>query len=410
MQEKELIPHLFRTEYSKLVAVLCKVFGLTHIELAEDIVSDTFLLASESWEKNGIPDKQLAWLYTVAKNRTRDYLRRNKTLQEKILPNLREDQEESYEIGLDMSEQNIQDSMLRMIFAVCHPRLSKENQVILSLRILCGFGIEEIAHALLAQKASINKRLYRAKKSLRDEKVDLVFPTGDISERLDSVLTSLYLLFNEGYYSNSGAENFPIKKDLCLEAMRLVLLLLQHKGTARPQVFALLALMCFQASRLEARRGSSGELLLYEEQNRSLWNQELIQKGEDYLNLSSGGDNLSKYHLEAAIAYWHTVESDEEKWENILQLYNYLLQLEYSPITALNRTYALAKANKPEEALKLAKKLEVPQKHLYHALLGDLYIMCGDKKEGKAQWEMAFSLAKSQEEKNLIMRKIQSLN
>jgi len=166
MQEQELIPHLFRTEYSKLVAVLCKVFGLTHIELAEDIVSDTFLLASETWGKKGIPDNQIAWLYTVAKNRTRDHLRRHKNLQEKILPNLRESREESYEIKLDMSEENIQDSLLRMLFAICHPKLTKENQIILALRILCGFGIEEIARALLSQKGTINKRLYRAKKSM----------------------------------------------------------------------------------------------------------------------------------------------------------------------------------------------------------------------------------------------------
>lgn len=409
MQEKELIPHLFRTEYSKLVAVLCKVFGLTHIELAEDIVSDTFLLASETWGKKGIPDNQLAWLYTVAKNRTRDHLRRSKSLQEKVLPKLKEGQESSYEIELDMSAQNIQDSLLRMLFAICHPKLSKEYQIILALRILCGFGIEEIAQALLAQKATINKRLYRAKKSLQEEKPSFSFPSGDLRERLDTILTTLYLLFNEGYYSNSGAENFPIKKDLCLEAMRLVLLLLQNRSTALPEVYALLALMCFQASRLEARRGSQGELLLYEEQNRARWNQDLIQKGEQYLNLSSGGDKLDKYHLEAAIAYWHTVESDNEKWENILQLYNYLLQIEYSPITALNRTYALAKANKPEEALKLALKLEVPQKHLYHSLLGDLYAMCGDPHEGKAQLQMALSLAKSREEQDLIKRKIQNL-
>jgi len=160
MTTSELIPNLFRTEYSKLVAVLCKAFGLSNIQVAEDIVSDTFLQATTTWKLKGIPENQIGWLYTVAKNKTRDYLRREKLRIEKIEPNLKHQQEKSYDIELDLSKENISDSQLRMIFAVCHPSIKKESQIILALRVLCGFGIPEIAAALLSNKETTNKRLY----------------------------------------------------------------------------------------------------------------------------------------------------------------------------------------------------------------------------------------------------------
>lgn len=410
MQDEILISELFRTEYSKLIAVLCKVFGLPEMEIAEDIVGDTFLLASQTWGKKGIPDKPVAWLYTVAKNRTRDYLRRDQNLREKVIPQLQSNQQASSEIPVDLSDQNIQDSQLRMLFAICHPEISQKNQIILALRILCGFGVEAIAAALLSNKASINKNLYRAKKSLREDKISLEFPLEEaLPPRLENVLTTLYLLFNEGYYSASSDGKGKIRKDLCLEAMRLVLLLLNHKTSQKPEVYALMALMCFQASRIEARSGKNGELILYEDQNRELWNRELIEKGEFYLNLSSEGNDLSKYHLEAAIAYWHTVEDDAEKWENILQLYNYLLQLNYSPIAALNRTYALAKARNVKQAIEEGKKLNLQGHVLYHSLMGDLFRMDAESKSANREWKLALSYAKNEEEKRLILRKIEKL-
>ncbi|MEM6806853.1 MAG: DUF6596 domain-containing protein, partial [Bacteroidota bacterium] len=171
----------------------------------------------------------------------------------------------------------------------------------------------------------------------------------------------------------------------------------------------LMALMCFQASRLEARKGEQGELILYEDQNRALWNRDLIEKGEYYLNLSSGGDTLSKYHLEAAIAYWHTVEDDIEKWENILQLYNYLLQVNYSPVAALNRTYALAKARSVKQAIEEGKKLQLQGKVLYHALMGDLFRMDTNLTSANHEWELALSCSKNEEERRLIQEKIKKL-
>ena len=201
MQEKELIPQLFKTEYRKIISVLCKLFGIVHIEIAEDIANDTFLLASETWGLKGIPKNPKAWLYTVAKNKTKDYFKRTKIFNEKVAVELKNTQSHSRELELDLSKENINDSQLQMLFAVCNPINSNESQIALALRILCGFGVDEIANALLSTKDTINKRLYRAKSTLRENNVDLSFPSNlDLEKRLDNVLSILYLLFNEGYY------------------------------------------------------------------------------------------------------------------------------------------------------------------------------------------------------------------
>ncbi|MEM9885540.1 MAG: sigma-70 family RNA polymerase sigma factor [Bacteroidota bacterium] len=402
------LTQLFRTEYSKLVAVLCKSFGLTNIQLAEDIVSDTFIAAAETWGKKGLPHNQVAWLYTVAKNKTRDHMRRNKVFKEKVQVDVQRSTPESTEIALDFSTQNIQDSQLQMLFAVCHPSISEEAQIGLALRILCGFGIDEIADAFLSNKQTINKRLFRAKEKLRKGNVPIEFPKQtELPLRLETVLRTLYLLFNEGYYSISS--NKSLRKDFCLEAMRLTYLLTQYATTDQPKVSALLSLMCFHASRFDARLDDSGAFVLYEDQNTSLWDTALKEKGELYLNRSSTGDTLSKYHLEAAIAFWHTEKEDsDEKWDNILQLYNYLLQVEYSPVAALNRTYALAKTNNRTKAIVEAQKINLQKHHLYHCLLAELY---GKEDTAKAlmHLEKALRLAKSEGDKRLIERKIATL-
>jgi RNA polymerase sigma factor (sigma-70 family) len=404
----ELIPHLFRTEYSKITAVLAKLFGFEHIEVAEDIASDTFLLAAETWGMKGLPENPVAWLYVVAKNRAKDHLKRNAVFSEKITAELQRSNTEIHEIEIDLSERNIVDSQLQMMFAICHPSISAEAQIGLSLRILCGFGIEEIAHAFLTNKETINKRLFRAKEKLREEHVKIEFPkTSEIADRLETVLTTLYLLFNEGYYSVS--QNDTLRKDLCLEAMRLNYLLVENPGTNIPTVNALLSLMCFHASRFEARTNPQGELILYEDQDSSLWNEELIARGKYFLNEAAKGNKLSKYHAEAAIAYWHTRKEDTpEKWEGILQLYNRLLVIEYSPIAALNRTYALSKASGKEAAIIEAEKLKLTTSHLYYLLLGDLYTGI-DNEQATEHLKTALKLAKSKTDKAGISKSIKKI-
>jgi RNA polymerase sigma factor (sigma-70 family) len=404
----ELIPHLFRTEFSKITSVLCKLFGFEHIEIAEDITSDTFLLAAETWGLKGLPDNPVAWLYAVAKNKAKDYLKHNAIFSGKVTAHLQKASSGSHEIEIDLSAKNIVDSQLQMMFAICHPVIPAEAQIGLSLRILCGFGIEEIADAFLSNKETINKRLFRAKEKLRKENVKIEFPpVGEIDKRLETVLTTLYLLFNEGYYSLS--QNITLRKDLCLEAMRLNFLLVENQSTNKPAVNALLALMCFHASRFEARTSPNGDLILYEDQDTGLWNEELISKGKLYLNEAAIGDKISKYHLEAGIAYWHTIKEDTpEKWANILQLYNRLLLIEYSPIAALNRTYALAKADGKLIAINEAEKLQLAGNHLYYSLLGYLYTDI-DNNKAVGHLKKALKLAKSDTDKGAIMKSIDKI-
>jgi RNA polymerase sigma-70 factor (ECF subfamily) len=411
MEQEELIPHLFRTEYSKITSVLCKCFGFGQSEIAEDIASDTFLTAAQTWPLNGIPQNPTAWLYNVAKNKAKNYLQRNSVFKNKITPGIKNSSTNLFEseTEIDLSPQNISDSQLQMMFAICHPSISAEAQIGLSLRILCGFGIEEIADAFLTNKETINKRLFRAKEILREGKIKIEIPgPAEIDQRLNAVLTTIYLLFSEGYYSTS--QNQTIRKELCFEAMRLCTMLIDNINTNTPPVNALLALMCFHASRFDARIGKDGEIILYDEQDTSLWNNGLISRGAHFLNAAASGTKISKYHLEAAIAYWSTRKEDtREKWDNVLQLYNRLLQIEYSPIAALNRTYALSKANGKQEAIREAEKLQLTNNHFYFVLLGDLYTGIDDQK-AKQNFQKAFFLAKTQPDRQSIQKKIDNFH
>jgi RNA polymerase sigma factor (sigma-70 family) len=405
MQEKELLPHLFRTEYRKIVAVLARHYGLEQLSMAEDIASDTFLIAAETWGLKGLPENPVAWLYTVAKNKSRDQLRRMIVFQEKLRPALKSETASHPETDIDLSEQNIKDSQLQMMFALCDPILPMESQVALILRILCGFGIDEIADAFLTSKETINKRLSRGKEKLRTSGIKIRLPAaGEINQRIDAVLTSLYLLFNEGYYSSS--RDNVLRKDFCLEAMRLTGLLTENEETCLPRVDALFALMCFHASRFDARTDENGEIIRYDEQNTELWNVDLISNGQFYLNKASRGKELSRYHLEAGIAYWHTIKDDSaEKWENILQLYNQLLCLNYSPVSALNRTYALSKIQGKQAAITEAEKLGLTKNHLYHVLLGYLYDGI-DNQKAISHLNQALALANTETERIGIRKEL----
>lgn len=408
MEQDALIPQLFKTEYRKLVSVLCKLFGIIHIEIAEDITTDTFLLAAETWGLNGVPDNPKAWLYVVAKNKTKDYFKRHKTFSGKIVSELKYDQNSFEEIEVDLSVKNITDSQLQMIFAICNPVIPAEAQIGLALRILCGFGIDEIAEAFLTNKETINKRLFRAKEKLRTENIKIEIPNEyEINKRLETVLTTLYLIFNEGYHSS--IQNTHLRKELCLEAMRLTYFLIENENTNKPAVNALLALMCYHSSRFAARTNQIGNPILYEQQNRDLWNEELIEKGNFFLIESAKGQEISKYHIEASIAYWHSTKIENPaKWVNILQLFNQLLQIEYSPITALNRTYALSKVYGKQKAIQEALKLDLKENHFYHSLLGDLYTAF-DNNKAIIHFEKAYKLAKSKTDKKIIEAHLKKL-
>ncbi|TGJ98405.1 RNA polymerase subunit sigma [Leptospira langatensis] len=405
-EDQESLKYLFQQEFSKMVAVISGLYGLQHIEIAEDIVSETFLLAAENWGLKGLPPNPTAWLYVVAKQKTLYYFRRNKIFQNKILPEIApktEDPEGSEE--LNFSEENIKDSQLRMLFAICNPAIASEAQIGLALRILCGFGIDEIAEAFLTNKETVNKRLFRAKEKLRAEKIKMELPPEkEIPARLDNVLHIIYLLFTEGYYSKT--QDRILRKDLCLEALRLGVTLAEYEKTNLPKTNALLALMCFHASRFHARQTDTDPMILYEEQDESLWDQDLIRQGIHFLDLSVQGKEISSYHLEARIAYWHCNKQDTpEKWEEILDLYNRLLLINYSPSVALNRIFALYKVRGRGIALAEAEVLRLENNHFYYLLLGELYKEV-DEERSRSNLKAAYSLAKTQTERQGIQEKL----
>lgn len=402
---KELLPHLFRQEYAKMTAVLCRHFGLNHIEIAEDIASDTFLKASEHWAINGVPENPIAWLYIAAKNKTKDYFKNLSVFETKIknqpTPNIQ------IENDFEFDNQIISDSQLAMIFAVCNPANSDEAQICLALQILCGFSIEEIANAFLTKSETIKKRLQRARANLRNDNFQIKsLGETEIKLRLDTVLKTLYLLFSEGYFSKTN--NRIIRKDLCSEAVRLTLLLTENPLTNQPPTNALLALMCFQSSRLEARTNDKNEAVLFDEQDKSLWDKSLIERGNYYLVNACIGNEVSKYHLEAGIAYWHTTPTDQSKWQHILTLYNQLILIEYSPVIALNRIFAFGKVYGHKKAVAEAEKLNLVESNYYQELLGYLH---SDTNIAKAieHYEQAIKLTRSKTEKKTLGREIERL-
>jgi RNA polymerase sigma-70 factor (ECF subfamily) len=405
-RENRSLKELFQQEFSKMVAVISKQFGLHHIELAEDIVSETFLQAAETWGMKGVPENPTAWLYAVAKQKTLYHFRRNKIYSEKVVPGLTDASVKEEEP--DFSIQNIRDSQLQMLFAICTPAIASEAQIGLALRILCGFGIDEIAEAFLTNKETINKRLFRAREKLREEKIRMELPPeNEIPGRLNNVLHILYLLYAEGYYSKT--QNVILRKDLCLEALRLCLMLTEYERTDQPQTNALLALMCFHTSRLNARQTSEDTLILYEDQNEELWDQALIRQGIYFLDRSAHGEEITSYHLEARIAYWHCIKEDSrKKWTDILYLYDQLLTINYSPSVVLNRVFALYKVRGAQAALKEAEQLPLDHNHFYFILLGELYKEI-DIKKARSNFEWAQSLAKTETEKQGIQQKIDRL-
>ena len=392
-----------------MVAVLCSLFGLQHIETAEDIVSDTFLSATELWGLKGVPENPVAWLYTVAKNKTKNHLKRGAIFDQKVSGELRSKEKISEELEPDLSEKNINDSQLAMMFAICHPAVNTEAQVALSLNLLCGFGVQEIADAFLTNKEVIYKRIQRAKEKLRQENVPITYPTiTEIGNRMDAVLSTLYLLFNEGYYSFS--QNNVLRKELCWEAMRLCHLLVINEVANTPSANALLSLMCFHASRFEARLNEQGELILYKDQDTTLWDQALIERGRFYLKTAFTGNEISKYHLEAAIASWHTIKEDvAQKWQTVLQLYDQLLLIDYSPMAALNRVYIFSKVHGKEPAIREAEGLTVSKNHFYFTLLGKLHEGI-DNAMALNHFNKALTLTNADAEKQVINAHIDNLH
>jgi RNA polymerase sigma-70 factor (ECF subfamily) len=312
-------------------------------------------------------------------------------------------------------ENEITDSQLRMIFACCHPALPIEAQLALTLKTLCGFSIPEISAALLTTEPTINKRLYRAKEKLRDEPVQFTVPAGrQLRPRLDAVLMVIYLLFNEGY--NSSGDNAVIRQDLCLEAMRLAMLLTEKPITnGYPPIYALLALLCMHSARFEARLDDNNSLIVLEEQDRNRWNRELIDEGLKFLSRSAAGDAVTAYHLEAAIAAEHCAAPDfaSTNWERIHGFYVALERLKPSSVIQLNLAIVIGKKDGPRAAIRLLHQLEQHQAlenyYLLSASLGEFYQQLGEPGKALDYFRRAQEMTKSQPVREVLEKKIARL-
>ena len=407
----QTIDHLFRQESGKMVAVLSRLLGLQNLETAQDIVQDTLLQGMNTWSYGSIPDNPSAWLYRVAKNKAIDFLRREKNFKV-ISPQYAYLLQSEYTLTPTVNnlflENEIPDSQLRMMFACCHPSIPEESQIALTLKTLCGLSVSEIAKAYLTNDETIAKRIYRAKEKIKTEKIELDVPQGaELPFRIDAVLKSLYLLFNEGY--NSSHPDLLIRDELCAEALRLCYLLSEHTVTSSSGTHALLALMCFQSSRLNARLDDEGNIILLKFQDRSKWNYELIERGYHYIDIAADDKKITPYHLEAGIASLHAAAFSFEQtdWKSIYHLYDILYQLQPGPVIALNKAiasaYAISKENAIAEMLQI-KGLE--KYYLYYASAGEIYYELDKITEARHFFQKAFELTSSQSEKQLLLEKI----
>jgi RNA polymerase sigma-70 factor (ECF subfamily) len=410
----QVVSHLFRHEAGKMAAVLTRMVGLQQLNIAEDIVQDTLLQALNVWKIKGIPVNPPAWLYTVAKRKAIDVIRQ-RTSHAHIEKDLAQAFKSEWTLAPAINhlffEHEIEDSQLRMMFACCHPAIPYESQIALILKTLCGLSISEIAHSFLTTDETITKRLYRAREKIREEGIELeILSSKTLTDRQETVLHTLYLLFSEGY--NSTHADKLIRHDLCEEAMRLCLLLTKNKLTNSPDVNALLALMCYQASRADARLNENGNIVLLQHQDRTTWNQVLIQKGNEFLDKATAGDDLSEYHLEAAIAATHARAKSFEvtDWKNILMLYKLLSGIKNDPIVELNKAVAMSFAHGPKEGLEYLKTIKgLESNSIYEAALGDCYARLNDHRTALMHYNKAITLTHSSSEIELIKNKIDYL-
>lgn len=408
---RQLVDHFFRHEYGRLVALLARRFGLRHLNLVEDTVQSALVQALQAWRTRGVPDEPAAWIHRVARNRMLDALRRAETAQ-RLAPEalaarrrLAADSDDDSTLDTEIS-----DSQLRLMFACSHPALPMEGRLALTLKTLCGFGLTEVARALLTGEETVKKRITRAKQLLIDKDISLDTPAAEeLPARLETVHAVLYLMFNEGYSATASDE--PIRRDLCEESARLCYLLCEHRHCNTPATFALMALMLFHAARFDARLDAAG-LVLLEEQDRSRWDYGLIKMALGYLQRSTQGQAITTYHLEAGIAMYHCKGRTfaDTDWRAILRHYDLLLQLQHSPLYQLNRAIALAHVEGPAAALQSLDEIRAhPQLrdyHLLNATLGELHRRAGNLEEARICFQAAAAKTQSPRERQLLERRL----
>lgn len=409
-----LVDHLFRREAGRLVSILTRHFGVRHLHLAEDVVQDALVRAMQTWPFTGVPDNPSAWLLQTARNRALDLVRRGSLWagkQEALVPLVEDCLQSALTSPPPVFEDEIRDSQLRMMFVCCQPGLPVEAQIALVLKTLCGFGEREIAAAFLSTEAAISKRLVRARAFLRESGITTDLPVAaELEPRVDAVLQALYLLYNEGYKASHGDR--LLREELCDEAIRLAGLLSAHPLGNRPETHALLALMQLNSARMPARVDDDGALMLLDRQDRSRWDRERIRLGLGHLAASGRGDTITRYHLEAGLAACHCLAPDyaSTDWPRILALYDHLLQLDPSPVVALNRAVAVARVHGPREGLRAIQAIEgrsaLERYHLFHAIAGEFWLEAGNPEQAQACLRRALELATLPAERDLLLQKL----
>jgi RNA polymerase sigma factor (sigma-70 family) len=409
----ELSEHLFRRESGRLVAALTRIFGVHNLALAEDVVQDAFCRALEVWKVRGIPDNPGAWLMAVAKHRALDVIRRERTART-FAPELTRALESEWTLAPAVEEafavSTIRDEQLRMMFSCCDPRLPEEVQVALVLNILCGFAAPEVAAAFLTTRAAMEKRISRGKKALAQSKrlfdlADAEFPT-----RLSAVRRGLYLLFNEGYHGASAEA--AVRTELCAEAIRLTMLLLEAREAASPETLAMAALMYLHAAKLPTRLDAAGDLNPLAEQDRTQWDARLVEEGLALLDRSATGDVVSAFHVEAAIAAAHaTAQSVEETdWKAVVGLYDRLMSIAPSPIVALNRAIAIGQRDGPDEGIRSLRAITEVERlcryPFYPAAIAEFERRRGNLDVARDQFSSAVALARNSVERRYLEARI----
>ena len=408
-----LADHLFRAEAGKLVSVLTSIFGIERLQLAEDVVQEAMVRALKTWPYYGIPKNPAAWLTQTAKNLALDLIRREKVFHDKqpqIIATFEQWPEESGQHAAQF-ETEIKDDRLRLMFTCCHPQIAHEDQTALALKTLCGFGTIEIAKAFLSTEAAVAKRLVRARQKVRELKIPFEIPAGEeLSARLDGVLQTLYLLFNEGYKASSGES--LIREELCHEAIRLGTQLAEHPAGNQPRTHALVALMCLNAARLRSRVDTDGNLLRLKEQDRATWDQRMIARGIFHLAQSAAGNAISEYHLQAGIAACHCAAQDYEStdWRQILGLYDQLVQLDSSPVIALNRAVALAKVGGPRAGIEAVESIcnrkALDAYYLLYAVLGEFELQLRDFDAAAQHFRKALEFIEVKSEREFLSKRL----
>lgn len=405
--------HLFRHEAGRLVAALTRIFGVHNLELAEDVAQHAFCRALEVWKAHGVPESPSAWLLTTARHRALDLLRRERTARV-FAPELSRLLDSEVELAGAVDDAfrpgAIRDEQLRMMFSCCHPQLPEPAQLALVLNVLCGFGAHEIAAALLSGRAAIEKRVARGKRLLASKQRLFELTDADFAGRLSTVRRALYLLFNEGYHGASRST--AVRPELCEEALRLTALLCDYPPAATPETHALAALLCLNAARLPARLDDAGELRPLAEQPRARWDAALLERGLSLFELATSGQQLSPYHVEAAIAVTHASARSfaETDFRTVVALYDRLLAIAPSPVAALARAMAIAERDGPEAGLReLRAIVDVERLHgylFYPAALGELELRRGHHVAAHAHFSSALRLCNSDAERRYLRKRL----